>query len=84
MNEKKEIKNNKAEEPEITYKKKGIRFFSNFEEAEEAEAIENARLTPVEHMQWTTGLIERLYADKIAGLTRPYKEIIFVEYAYLY
>jgi hypothetical protein len=77
------MEKDKAEEPEIAYQNKTIRFFSSFKEAEEAEAKENALLSPLEHLQSTTALIERLYADKIASVTNPYKDINFINFAYL-
>jgi hypothetical protein len=73
----------KAEEPETAYPAKTIRFFSSFKEQEEFDAGENAKHTPIEHLQWATNLIERIYADKLKDLVNPYKKINFIEYEYL-
>ena len=56
----------KVNEPEAIYSKKPtLRFFSSFEEMNEADAKEMAALSPLESLIQTTALIERLYADKL-------------------
>ena len=78
------VDKDKAEEPETAYQYKTIRFFSSFEEENEATAKMNAELRPLEHLQIATGLIQRLYADKLKNLRYPYKQITFITYEYLH
>lgn len=73
----------KVEEPETTYQYKTIRFFSSFEEENEATAKMNAEISPVEHLQNVTGMVQQLYADKLRKLKNPYKKIKFITYEYL-
>ena len=52
-----------------------ISFFTSFEEANEADAKEMARLTPEEHLQNVTVLTEQVFADE---LKKPmYKKLFF-------
>jgi hypothetical protein len=78
-----EEEKDKVEEPEIDYLKRKITFYSSFEEENEATAKMNAELSPVEHLQIVTGLIQQLYADKLKNLKNPYREITFITYEYL-
>jgi hypothetical protein len=73
----------KAEEPEIEYIKKTITFYSSFEEENEATAKMNAEISPLEHLQMVTGIIQHHYADKLKNLMNPYKKINFIKCEYL-
>ena len=54
---------NKAEEPEATFKT--VRFFDSFEEQEKAEIQWLASQTPRQHLQHTVSFIERIFADDL-------------------
>ncbi len=60
-----------SNEPEAVYsKKRSLRFFSSFEEMNDADAKEIAALTPLESLMHTTALIERLYAEELKSKIR--------------
>lgn len=62
---KKNIAQGHLSEPEIAYKKPIIRFFSSFEEMNEADAIEMAGFTPVQNFEQVTQMISSFYHDEI-------------------
>ena len=78
-----EEKKIKAEEPEIGYLNKTIRFYSSFEEENEETAKMNAQLSPQENLNIVCNIIRQLYSDKLANLKNPYTQITFVSYEYL-
>lgn len=54
---------NKAEEPQTTFKT--VRIFNSFEEQEEEEIRWLASLSPEEHLRNTTALIKRIFSDQL-------------------
>ena len=52
----------------VLQKKKRVRFFSSFEEMNEADAKEMASLSPKEHFQNTTSLIEKIFTKELKRL----------------
>lgn len=58
-----ESEQNKAEEPETAFKT--VRVFRSFEEQEKAEIEWLASLSPEEHLQNTTALIKRVFAEDL-------------------
>lgn len=66
MKKKKENKDEegKAEEPAFPYGNT-IRFFSSFEEMNEADAMEMAQLSPEQHLNHATDLIERAFQKEL-------------------
>jgi pyruvate dehydrogenase complex dehydrogenase (E1) component len=75
MKTKPENKNN-SNTPVAPYQKKQrIRFFSSFEEMDEADAKEMATLSPKEHLQNTTSLIKRIFTEELKN--PPEKRIKF-------
>ena len=63
--EKKKVEETKVEEPEVDYSWKKIKFFSSIGEMEEANAKEQAGLSPEVHLQNATELIKRVYAKEL-------------------
>lgn len=53
----------KAEEPKVAFKT--VRVFNSFEEQEKAEIEWLASLSPEEHLQNTTALIKRVFAEDL-------------------
>ncbi len=49
----------------VPYISNEIRVFSSFEEADEADAMENAAISPIDHLRFTTQLIKRVFSDVI-------------------
>lgn len=56
----------KAEEPVFPYGNT-IRFFSSFEEMNEADDKEMASLSPTQHLQHITEYIMHVYKDELKG-----------------
>ena len=52
-------------EPVVTYQKSNIRFFTSFEDMNEADYAEMADLDGIEHLKNATALIKRLYKDEL-------------------
>jgi hypothetical protein len=72
-----------AEEPEYLYQKTKMRFFSSFKEAEEYDAEENAKLSPIEHLQIANVIISNIFKEELKNLTKPYTKITFTNNEYL-
>ncbi|HYV94391.1 MAG TPA: hypothetical protein VE978_21645 [Chitinophagales bacterium] len=71
--EEKNSEEEKVNEPEVDYsisKKKRIRFFKSFEEAEEATIRDRMNMTPEERLATVTRMLEAMYAEK---LSKPLK-----------
>jgi len=65
MNEEPQPQQNILSEPEALYKKKHLRTFSSFEEANEADARDMAQLTPEQHLRNVTQLIKHTYEEEL-------------------
>jgi hypothetical protein len=72
----KNIKEIKTNETGVDYSKMEIKIFHSFEEAEEYDAMEMAKLTPEEHLKNTTELIQSVFADELKK-KNSYKKIYF-------
>jgi len=72
-----------AEEPEYLYQKTKMRFFSSFEEADEYEAEENAKLSPIEHLQIANVIISNIFKEELKNITKHYTKITFTNHEYL-
>ena len=62
-------KPSQASEPQPEYAAKNagksIRFFSSFEEMNEADAKELSQFTPEQHLQHVTEMLKHLYAEEL-------------------
>lgn len=77
INMNKDNKNNesKAKEPEVAFNT--IQIFDSFEEQEKEEMKWLASLTPEQHLQNTTSLIKRIFADSLEKHPEIGKQITF-------
>ncbi len=64
---------NQLNEPQAVYERTGLRFFSSFEEADEADAKEMAALTGQEHFSNAHLLISAIYKE---ALKQPFDKTI--------
>ncbi len=55
----------KVSEPESNYRKPTIRFFTSFEEMNEADIIEMAGFTPVQNFEQVTQMILSFYKEEL-------------------
>jgi hypothetical protein len=55
----------KIKKPESIPQNKKIKFFSSFEEINEADAKERANISPEQHLINTTQRIKNMYADEL-------------------
>ncbi len=70
---KKDKDDNQLNEPEAVYERTGLRFFSSFEEADEADAKEMAALTGQQHFANAHLLICAIYKE---ALKEPFDKTI--------
>ncbi|HBX50720.1 MAG: hypothetical protein A2275_05355 [Bacteroidetes bacterium RIFOXYA12_FULL_35_11] len=68
--------NNLAKEPADAYT---IKFCSSFEEMNEAEAMEMAMISPLQHLKNATALIKNIYAIELKNKIK-YDTIYFVNH----
>jgi len=71
--------NNRVEEPFVAYRNAPVKIFNSFEEANEYDAKERAKLSPEESLMIATSLIKRIYADELAKVRKPYSKITIVK-----
>jgi hypothetical protein len=64
---------NSVNEPESSYIKPRIRFFGSFEEMNEADAAEMARMEGVQHLANATAMIKKIYAKELLKQPKKYK-----------
>ena len=64
-NNEKEINKNVLSESKAVYRKAGIKTFSSFEEASEADAKAKAKLSPEQHLMNVTKRIKAMYAEEL-------------------
>ena len=60
---------NEVNEPGLNYQpmKKTLTFFKSFEEMNEADAMEAAKMDPLENLRQVTELIKRIYAKELSN-----------------
>jgi hypothetical protein len=63
----------KVNKPEVEYSKWKLKIFHSFEEANEFDAMECAKLSPIENLQNTTELIKRIFANELSKKYLPNK-----------
>lgn len=59
------MKNSVVNEPLVSYAREEVNIFKSFEEMEEQDALEMARLSPVQHLQHVTEYILYAYAKEL-------------------
>ena len=60
-----EKEKNKLSEPSAEYKSKRMQFFSSFEAEDEANLIEQLKLTPEQRLANATALIKKIYSEEL-------------------
>jgi hypothetical protein len=67
MNSEENDINNEVNEPGLNYQpmKKTLTFFKSFEEMNEADAMEAAKMDPLENLRNATAMIQLMYSDEL-------------------